>query len=73
MTDIDTLFNQSKVTAEDYFLAAESFFHRVGITEQATILDTVEFAKVMAMDFRTMMISEKLEEITNALQEIKGC
>lgn len=72
MTKIDTLFNQSKITAEDYFLAAESFFHRVGITEQATIHETIELAKVMAMDFRTMMISEKLEEITNAIQEMKG-
>jgi hypothetical protein len=64
----DTLYSQSKSTAEDYFFYARNLLDKEDIKYSAA--DVIALAQVMAYDLRTTSILISAQKIESAIQEL---
>ena len=64
----DTLYSQSKTTAEDYFSYARNLLEKEDIKYSAA--DVIALAQVMAYDLRTTAIIISAQKIESAIQEL---
>jgi hypothetical protein len=67
--DIEGLFRQSKITAREYFLAADEIIEESKFPE-IRLEAVIELAKVMAQDFHTGIMALKMQEIRDAVYEV---
>ena len=64
----ETLYSQSKTTAEDYFFFARALLEKEDIKYSAA--DVIALAQVMAYDLRTTSILISAQKIESAIQEL---
>ena len=70
--DLSTIYHQSKSTAEDYLSVSSSFLKYKFDNYEDTFENSMRLAELMAYDYRTSMISIKLQEIAESLADISG-
>ena len=64
----DTLYSQSKTTAEDYFSYAINLLDKEDI--KYSTADVIALAQVMAYDLRTTAILVSAQKIESAIKEL---
>lgn len=65
--NIETLFRQSKMTAEDYFQHASRYLKDC---EEYSFDNAMRLAELMAYDFKTSMIALNIQRISESLDKI---
>jgi len=64
---IENAFSQARMTADDYLGSAIDILDKHEMPYKVS--DAIELAKVMATDFNTAIISMKLQEIRDAIED----